>query len=241
MDVRAPTRPHTPPVRSQAPGPARLGVVVALATGGLTLITFALALTALPDRVPYPFTDDVIAAQWPGDYYWMYPAMVLMVLFVALVAAVHEHTHPERRVYSLLALALSAIAAGVLLVDYWVQVTVMPLSLAKGQLDGWSMLTQYNPNGVFLALEELGYLLMTLALLGLVPALSPATRPGRVLRRLFVGSAVAVAGSLAVVTTLRGTDRGDTFEILVISIVWVTLLVASPLLALVLRPPKEHA
>ncbi|MGD8201079.1 hypothetical protein ACQE98_10490 [Ornithinimicrobium sp. W1679] len=119
--------------------------------------------------------------------------------------------------------------------------TVLPVSLAKGQLDGWSMLTQYNPNGVFLALEELAYVLMSLALLSLVPALPTGTRPARVLRRLFVGSAVAVAVSFAVVTALQGPDRGDTFEILVISLVWLTLLVASPLLALVLRSPKEHA
>ncbi|MGC5585040.1 hypothetical protein [Ornithinimicrobium sp. W1665] len=239
--MRVSTRPQSPPSPVPVDRAARSGARVALATGALTLITFALALTALPDRVPYPFTDEVIAAQWPGDYLWMYPAMVLMVLFVALVATVHERTAPERRVHSLLAVALAAIAAGVLLVDYWVQVTVLPVSLAKGQLDGWSMLTQYNPNGVFLALEELGYVLMSLALLSLVPALPTGTRPARVLRRLFVGSAVAVAVSFAVVTALEGPDRGDTFEILVISLVWLTLLVASPLLALVLRSPKEHA
>ncbi|GAA4378471.1 hypothetical protein [Agromyces bauzanensis] len=36
------------------------------------------------DAVPYPVTDEVIAAQWPGDYLWVYPAMVLMLLFVAI-------------------------------------------------------------------------------------------------------------------------------------------------------------
>jgi hypothetical protein len=39
----------------------------------------------------------------------------------------------------------------------------MQPSLEKGQLDGWAMLTMYNPSGVFIALEELGYLLMSLA------------------------------------------------------------------------------
>ncbi len=46
----------------------------------------------------------------------------------------------------------------------FIQVTGMPLSLAKGQLDGWSMLTMHNPNGVFIALEELGYFLTRLLL-----------------------------------------------------------------------------
>jgi hypothetical protein len=112
-----------------------------------------------------------------------------------------------------------------------VQVTVLPLSLEKGQLDGWSMLTQYNPNGVFLALEELGYLLMTLTLLTLVPVVDPGSRVGRALRRLFLVGAGAVVVALVAVSVRLGIDRGDTFEIAVISIVWLTLIAASPLLA----------
>ncbi|MGD8201078.1 hypothetical protein ACQE98_10485 [Ornithinimicrobium sp. W1679] len=83
MDVRVFARAQSPPAPVPVDRAARSGVRVALAMGALTLNTFALALTALPDRVPYPFTDEVIAAQWPGDYLWMYPAIVLMVLFVA--------------------------------------------------------------------------------------------------------------------------------------------------------------
>lgn len=214
---------------------ARFGSVVALATGVVTLLTLGLALTALPDKVPYPFTSEVIAQQWPGDYYWQFSAMVLMVLFVALVAALHEHAPPERKVYSLLALALATIAATVLLMDYYIQVTVMQISLEKGYLDGWALFTQYNPNGIFIALEELGYLLMSVVFLVLVPVLSTASRPEKVLRWLFLVSFVAVIASLAFVSARQGMDRGDVFEILVISIVWLTLIIASPVLAIVFR------
>jgi hypothetical protein len=216
-------------------------LAAAVGTGGLTVLTFGLAIAALPDRVPYPFTDPVIARQWPGDYLWMYPAMVLMVAFVALVAALVEVAEPERRAHGRLALALATLAAGVLLVDYYVQVTVLPLSLEKGQLDGWSMLTQYNPNGVFLALEELGYLLMTLTLLSLVPVLGTTSRVQRALRRLLLGSAGAVVVALVAVSLRLGTDRGDTFEIAVISIVWLTLIAASPLLAVLFSRVREVA
>lgn len=212
---------------------ARFGSVVALATGVVTLLTFGLALTALPDKVPYPFTSEVIAQQWPGDYYWQFSAMVLMVLFVALVAALHEHAPPERKVYSLLALA--TIAATVLLMDYYIQVTVMQISLEKGYLDGWALFTQYNPNGIFIALEELGYLLMSVVFLVLVPELSTASPPEKVLRWLFLVSFVAVIASLAFVSARQGMDRGDVFEILVISIVWLTLIIASPVLAIAFR------
>ncbi len=213
----------------------RAGSVVALTTSGLALGTFALAMTALPNDVPYPFTSDVIAAQWPGDYLWMYPAMLLMLLFIAFIASVHEYAPPTRKIFSLLGLCLAVIAATVLLVTYFIQVTVMQPSLEKGQLDGWAVLTMYNPNGVFIALEELGYLLTSLALVCLAPVFTQRNKVERTLRWLLVLSLAAAVASLVGVSAARGIDRGDVFEVLVISIVWLTLIVAGPLVAVVLR------
>ncbi|VII96240.1 hypothetical protein [Arthrobacter sp. DR-2P] len=211
------------------------GFRVAVATTVLTVLTFALALTALPDKVPYPFTDDVIAAQWPGDYYWLFPAMMLMLLFVALVAALHQYSPDRSKTYSSLALCLAVIAAAVLLVNYYIQAVVMPTSLEKGQLDGWSIFTQYNPNGIFIALEELGYLLMTVVFLCLVPVLSTRTRLERSIRWLFLASFAAAVASLAVVVALRGMNREDVFEIIIISIVWLTLIAGGVLLAVLFK------
>ncbi|MBN1631390.1 MAG: hypothetical protein JW990_16640 [Thermoleophilia bacterium] len=216
-------------------GAQRLGFWIAIVTAVLTVVTFALALTALPDSVPYPFTDPVIAQQWPGDYLWMYPAMVLMLLFVALLAAIHEYAPPARRVYGLVGLCVAVIAAAVLIVDYYVQATVMQPSLEKGQFDGWAMLTQYNPNGVFIALEEIGYLLMSLALLCVAPVFMQESRLERAIRWLFALSFAAVVLALIVVSALRGIDRGVDFEIIVITVVWLTLIVGSILIALVFR------
>jgi hypothetical protein len=209
----------------------RFGSWIALLVAGLTVVTFALALTAIPNDVPYPFTSDEIVDQWPGDYLWMYPAMLLMLLFVALVATVHDCAPAARKIYSLLGLCLAIAAATVLLIDYSIQVTVMQPSLEKGQLDGWAMLTQYNPNGVFIALEELGYLLMSLVFLSLAPAFVRRHGVERALRWLLTLSFAATVVAFVVVSGFRGTDRGDDFEIAVISIVWLTLIVAGPLLA----------
>ena len=196
----------------------RFGYWSALATTALTVVSFALALTAVPDRVPYPFTSHVIAEQWPSDYLWMYPAMVLMVAFVALVAAVHAYAPPARKIYSLVGLCVASVAAAALLMDYYVQVTVMQPSLEKGQLDGWAILTMYNPHGVFIALEEIGYLLMSLVFLCLAAAFVQRNRLERSIRWLFTLSFAAVLLSLVV-----------------ISIVWLTLIVAGPLVAIVFR------
>lgn len=227
---------RTAPVDGTRTDPARrFGFWIGLATAAVTVVTFALALTALPDTVPYPFTSQVIVDQWPGDYLWMYPAMVLMVLFVALLVAVHEYAPPARRTSSLLALCVGVIAAAVLLMTYYIQVTVMQPSLEKGQLDGWAMLTMYNPNGVFIALEELGYLLMSLAFLCLAAVFVGASRLERTIRWLFIASFAVSIGALVVVFAVRGVDRGDSFEIIVISIVWLTLIAGGILTALLFR------
>lgn len=219
----------------QSSSTSRFGVIAAVTTSVLTVITFALALMALPDKEPYPFATATIAAQWPGDYLWMVPAMLLMLSFVALIAAVHEHAPPHRRIFSLVALCVAIMSATVLLSNYFLQFSVMQLNLEKNQLDGWALLTQYNPNGVFIALEELAYILMSLALLAIAPVFSAAGRAERALRWLLTLNFVAVLVALVVVSAARGMDRGDTFEIGVITIVWLTLIVAGPLMAVVFR------
>jgi len=213
----------------------RFGFWTAAVTAGLTVVTFALALMALPNSVPYPFTSDVIAEQWPMDYVWMYPAMVLMLLFVALLAAIHEYAPAARKTYSLLGLSFGIIAAAILIIDYYIQATVMQPSLEKGQLDGWAILTQYNPNGVFIALEEIGYLLMSLALLCAAGAFMRKDRIERSIRYLFTVNFALVVIALVVVSALRGIDRGDVFEIIVITVVWLTLIIGAVLAALVFR------
>ncbi len=225
----------TGPPDTAPPLALRLGAVVALTMTAVTVVTFALAFMAGPDDTPYPFTSDVIAAQWPGDYLWMYPAMLLMLLFVVVIASVHEYAPAARKIFSLVGVCLAVIAAAVLLITYFIQVTVMQPSLEKGQLDGWAMLTMYNPNGVFIALEELGYLLMSLALAVLAPVFMRKNKVERTIRWLFVSCFAVALGALVAVSATRGIDRGDLFEVIVISVVWLTLIVAGPLVAVVLR------
>lgn len=231
MELEAPAVVDAPRNRAAC----RFGFWVSVITAALTVATFALALTALPDSVPYPFTSQVIVEQWPMDYLWMYAAMVLMLLFVALLGAIHQYSPPQRKTYSLLGLSFAIIAAAVLLTDYYIQVTVMQTSLLKGQHDGWSMLTQYNPNGVFIALEEIGYLLMSLSLLCAAAVFTRKNGLERGIRWLFTLSFAASVLALVVVSALLGIDRGTAFEIIVISIVWLTLIAGAVLMANVFR------
>jgi hypothetical protein len=96
-------------------------------------------------------------------------------------------------------------------------------------------LTQYNPNGVFLALEELGFLLMSVVFLAIAPVFHGPTKTDRALRWILVGSFVATVVALGIVSAAFGLDRQDTFEMAAISIAWLTLLAAGPLMAVTFR------
>jgi hypothetical protein len=74
----------------------------------------------------------------------MYPAMLLMLLFIAFIASVHEYAPPTRKIFSMLGRCLAIIAAAVLLVTYFIQGTVMQPSLEKGNSRQGNS-TMYNP------------------------------------------------------------------------------------------------
>ena len=149
----------------------RLGFWAAALTAAVTAIAFGIAVTTLPvsgpscttDCVSYPFRE--VAALVPHDYVWMYPATLLMGIFVVLLACLHQATPENRRLYSLIALVFGAMAAALLAADYYIQIATLQPSILKGEFEGFALVTQYNPHGIFIALEELGYLLMSLAFL----------------------------------------------------------------------------
>lgn len=69
----------------------------------LAVISLAVAITTPPRSGPfcrsgclsYPYTD---AAQFvPRDYLWMYPATLLLAMFVVLVGLLHERCAPDRQ------------------------------------------------------------------------------------------------------------------------------------------------
>lgn len=66
----------------------------------------------------------------------MYPALLLMLVLVAFTAVVHQYAPPTRKCFSHW-LCLASVAAAVLLIDYFVQLTVMQPSIEQRQLAGW--------------------------------------------------------------------------------------------------------
>lgn len=97
------------------------------------------------------------------------------------------------------------------------------------------MLIQYNPHGVFIALEELGYLLMSLSFLSIAPVFANRNRLESAIRWIFVIAFILSILSLAVFSIYYGLDRQDRFEVVVLSINWLVLVISGFLLSFLFR------
>lgn len=219
----------------------RIGVLTGFLTAAVALIAFALAITTPPrsgpfatgDVIAYPYTD--AAAFVPRDYYWMYPGLLVALLFVVLVACVHRRASGETRLWSLIALSFAVAGSTLIAVDYFVQLAVMQPSLLKGETEGLSLWSQYNAHGLFIALEDLGYLLMSVAFVFMAPVFAGRAKLERALRWLLAAAFVLSVGFLATLSIVYGSDLEYRFEVAVISIVWLTLIVGGVLIALAFR------
>lgn len=222
----------------------RVGLYSSILTVAMTLVTFGLAITAIPNSgagclencFEYPYLDTL--SEFPMDYLWMPSAMILIVMYVVLVATIHAYASPQKKVYSQIGLSFALIAAGVLLGDYFVQFSVVPVSLLNGQTEGIALLTQYNPYGMFIVLEELGYLLMSLSFVFLAPVFAEGGRLATAIRWIFVAGFAVTVVFLVAISAYYGLERMDRFEIAAISVAWLVLLINGVLLSFLFRRRK---
>jgi len=148
------------------------------------------------------------------------------------MACIHAYAAEPKQIYSRIGLSFALVYAVVILVDYYLQLTVVVPSLQAGETEGLSLFTQYDPHGLFIALESLGYTMLTIALLFAAPVFAGG-RVERAIRGLFVLSfvlAVATFVGLAVV----GHDL-VAFEVTVLMINWSVLITSGVLLSVVFR------
>jgi hypothetical protein len=225
-------------IKPMSDKPERFGFIIAIVTAVITATALGIAVLTPPISGPfcpgpcidYPYTD--IIDRFPRDYIWMFPAMVSMLLYVGLMAAIHQTAGNPKSVFSLFGLALAVMASSILVLDYFIQVSVIQPSLLHGETDGISLITQYNPHGVFIAMEELGYLLMSLSFLLMAPVFKRSTKLERSLRWIFAGSFAINILAFTVLLLYYGTDREYLFEVVVITIDWMVLILSGILLAI---------
>ena len=217
----------------------RLGFWTSILTAVAAAAALVIAVTTAPARsgpfcmvescVTYPYTD--AAAFVPNDYLWMYPAFLLGPLFVVLVVCIHHYAALDKQVFSQIALSFAVISTAALATNYFIQLTVVQPSLLKGEVEGLSLFSQYNPHGVFIALEDIGYLMMGLAFLFTAAVFSRRERLGRVIRLLFITGSVLAVGSLIPLALLYGSDLRYRYEVVVLLVDWITLSMSGVLLS----------
>jgi hypothetical protein len=229
-------------IRTAMPSAWRFGFWTALSMSVLTVITFAIAFATPPRSGPFctmsscvtaPYTD--VAAFFPRDYVWMYPALLLMAVFVVFMVCIHHYASDDKKLFSLIGLSFAVMSAALIMIDYFIQLTVIQPSLLRGETDGLSLISQYNPHGIFIALEALGYVLISVAFVFAAPVFAGRDWVERTLRWLFVAGFVLAVGLLIVMSLLYGHDLEYRFELAVISIDWLVLIVAGVLLSIVFR------
>jgi hypothetical protein len=225
---------------------SRLGFWSAVLTAVFAAVSFAVAIVTPPRSGPfcasscitYPYTN--AASFVPRDYLWMYPGFLLATIFVVLMACIHHYAQDDKKTFSLIGLSFALISTAVIAIDYFIQLTVMQPSLLKGETEGLSLFSQYNPHGIFIALEDLGYLMMSVAFLFAAAVFTGGERLERALRWLFIISSLVAIGALIVLSLLYGKDLEYRFEVTILTINWTVLIVAGVLLSVLFRRATRH-
>lgn len=224
----------------------KFGYFVSITLGCLTIATFVIAIFTPPLSGPgcpancfeYPYLD--IASRWPRDYIWMFSAMILTMVYVIFFACIHYFAEEKRKLFSLIALIFASFSGLILITDYFIQVTVIQPSLLLGETDGVSMLTQYNPHGLFIVLEELGYLLMSISFLFVAFVFEKSNKAENQTRWVFLSGSLLSIISLVVICLTLGIKREYIFEIIIITINWFVLFITGFLVAKIFKNQIKH-
>ena len=215
-----------------------VGFYAAILTTLLTVVTFIIAFNTPPLSGPgctagcftYPYSD--IASRFPRDYFWMYPSILLSLVYYVLMVAIHYFAPADKKVFSQIGMSFALISTATIVIDYFLQLSFIQPSVVLGETDGIALLSQFNPHGVFIVLEEIGFLMMSLSMLCMAPAIVGNTKVEKAIRWLFVACFTLNAIALSLYTVFYGIHREYRFELATISINWLTLITSGVLLSI---------
>lgn len=224
----------------------RCAKYVSLATAFLALITFTIAILTPPLSGPfcaancfvYPYHD--IISRFPRDYLWMFTALPLTICHLLMMIAAYVVYGKPRNILGLTGIAFAVMSTLLLFTNYFVQVSVVQPSLLAGERDGIALLSQFNPHGLFIALEEVGFLFSIFGLACIATLFSGVALLEKAIRRiarLFVLLAVLAFFWL---TYQYGVKREYRFEVVIISLAWLELIILGILIFLHFHLPRDR-
>lgn len=185
------------------------------------------------DCMSYPFSD--ILSYYPRDYFWMYLAIFQVFGYIIFIVSNHFITPIEKKLFSFLSVAFAIITGTVLLIVYFVQFSVVPMSMMKGETEGIALLTQYNGHGIFIAMEDLGYITMSISFLFLAFIFTNKTRLEKTIRLILIVGFTSMVFSFIFYTIKYGLDRSYRFEVAAISVNWITTITIGILNSIFIR------
>ena len=209
----------------------KLGFIISIVTVTMAIITFAFAMVAIPISgafcpngcIEYPYLD--VLKQYPKDFIWMYFATLLSLSYLIFVICIYHLSKSKIRIYSHIGMIFGIISSVILACNYFIQATVIPASLASGDTYGIPLLIQYNHHGLFIAMEEIGFIFMTLSFAFLWQTFDGKNRIEATIRWFFKANVIIVFLSFIILLFIYGLDKKDRFEVIVISVNWLVLIV----------------
>ena len=206
---------------------SRVGFWSAILTAALAAAFFGIGLfgSSYTEGVKYPY---VLTTIRPVDYVVWIPAFLLAPTFVVLLACIHTQTREDKKVFSLVGLSFGIMYAALVVSDFFIQWTVVLPSILTDETNGLSLFSMYNPHGITLAIESLGYLVMDTALLFLAAVFDGKNRLERATRWLFIGGFISTVISFAVLSAAGNPIV--VFEVVAVTINVIVLIVAGALL-----------
>lgn len=208
----------------------QFGWYVSILTAILTIISFGTAICTPPLSGPfctgscfeYPYHD--IAGRFPRDYYWMYPAILLSFSYLTMMIALYHAIPPEKRLFGMLGVSFAIMASFTLASNYFIQVSVVQPSLLAGETDGIALLTQFNPHGIFIVLEEIGFTLMVISFFVMYPVFNGPNKLDKTIRWTTIISFWAAILSFILISVIHGIHREYRYEVAIITITWLELI-----------------
>lgn len=196
----------------------------------MTIITFGFAIIAVPPTGPfcqgncleYPYIDSL--RQYPKDYIWIYLAIFQLIGYLIFMASVYKNTDENRKIFSFTGVIFAIIASTVLLANYFIQFAVIPISLMNNETEGIAILTQYNDHGIFIALEELGYLMIGLSFFSIAPCLSFVDKKERYIKAVLLSPFLLSIIALIYISLKYGIDRSYRFEVVIITFTYLSFV-----------------
>jgi hypothetical protein len=132
-------------------------------------------------------------------------------------------------------MSFAFLSMALFVIDYFLQVSVIQPSLVLGETDGIALLSQFNAHGVFIVLEEMAFIMMSMSMLFMTPVFAGQTKTEKAVRWIFAGDFLLTIVSFVLFTIFYGIFREYRFEVAAFSINWLALVASGILLSIIFR------